>query len=67
MNVAQWSQDAQGHAVWGQCRVSHMVIDRRTHQILVSSQSANNGQILQAPGWRWPGRRTRLLLLGPEQ
>ncbi|QXW27982.1 diguanylate cyclase [Aeromonas sanarellii] len=54
VNVAQWSKMLRD-MLYGDNAVSHMVIDRRTHQILVSSQSANNGQILQAP---WLARLT---------
>lgn len=41
--------------LYGDNAVSHMVIDRRTHQILVSSQSAYNGQVLRAS---WLARLT---------
>lgn len=54
VNVAQWSQMLRD-MLYGDNAVSHMVIDRRTNQILVSSQSAYNGQILQAP---WLARLT---------
>lgn len=54
VNVAEWSQMLRD-MLYGDNALSHMVIDRRTNQILVSSQSAYNGQILQAP---WLARLT---------
>ena len=54
VNVAGWSQMLRD-MLYGDNAVSHMVIDRRTNQILVSSQSNNNGQILRAP---WLARLT---------
>ncbi len=54
VNAAQWSQLLRD-MLYGDNAVSHMVIDRRTNQILVSSQLAYNGQVLQAP---WLARLT---------